>query len=279
MIAKKYQPKRGKPLRSPKKAAPAVAMVRKEVAKQISKAQENKLAMKLGKATNAVGSSFVEYIYPRCTIDPHLRGLLPPVIDGTDTNQRVGNSISPKVLKIRGLVYINWAITQSTDFTVRMMVLTNKTVKDQTQLTQIGTADFAPTILWDGQASPPTATAYQGCQPYYNQLPINRRQWNVLFDRPLHLRKSLMWPGSGGGPQQSTVYPNHGVPFEFVLTAKHLPAKLQYASGLGNSYPTNFAPVLAMGWTDNTGGISVGDPNQDEIVSIQWTSSLIYEDS
>jgi len=252
--------------------------VKQEIKKQISKATENKLCMINGKADTSVGSSYSEYIIPKVGDGYDLRGLLPRIQEGTEGFERVGNSITPKVLKVKGIITYDWPVPKSHDYTVRLMVLTSKLVKDQDELTVVGN-QYTKTLLWNGQAAAPVP--YLGCQPYYNTLPVNRRAWNVLFDKQIHLRKGLgVLAGEETNPSQQEVFcsPTRAVPFEFILTQKHLPAKLLYQDP-SESVPTNFAPVLAMGWCDNTLATSVGDDTHDSDVAIQWTSSLIYEDA
>lgn len=255
------------------------AAVKVEVAKQLSKSQENKLAMINGLSNTAVGTPYIEYVAQQIDINPNLRGLLPRISDGTDAFQRLGNSITPKVLKIRGLVYFIRTEEFAHDLTLRLMVLTHRSIKNQDELTGSTTTNYTDTLLWNGQTG--DAVAYGGNEPYYNQLPINRRAWNVLGDKQIHLRKAFSWPGAtvtNASQGETFMSPTRSVPFEFVLTQKQLPAKLLY-QGPGTDVPTNFAPVLAMGWADNTRTLQVGTDTNTNIVGIQWTSSLIYEDA
>lgn len=267
--------------------------VRKIVKKEIARSNENKIVMINGNANTPIGNDYPgtgEDLAPAIRDNTYFRGLLPRISDGTDAFQRVGNSITPKVLKVRGLVYFNPDVIASSswDFTLRLMVLTHKSQKNQDELTRssvppvtvppsVGQVPYWNSLIWNAQTG--TSVPYLGLQPYYNQLPLNRRNWNVLMDRQITLRKGLgdsaITPVSAAETFKS---PTRAVPFEFVLTQKQLPAKLQY-NGPGTDIPTNFAPVLAMGWVSNDGSLSVTNTVQDPTVQIQWTSSLIYEDA
>lgn len=264
--------------------------VRKIVKSEIARSNENKLVMINGQVNTPVGNDYNENLAPAIADNTYFRGLLPRIADGTDAYQRLGNSITPKVLKVRGLVYFNSGTiaAPSWDFTLRLMVLTHKSQKNQDELTKssvppvtvppsVGQVAYYSTLLWNGQTG--TAVDYKGLAPYYNTLPINRKNWNVLADRQISLRKGLgdaaITPVSAGETFKS---PTRAVPFEFVLTQKQLPAKLLY-QGPGTDIPTNFAPVLALGWVDNCASIPIGTTAQDPTVQIQWTSSLIYEDA
>ena len=252
--------------------------VKVEVAKQLAKSLENKMCMINGRGANngtPIGTTYLEQAYQQLNDDTMFRGLIPRISDGTDAYQRMGNSITPKVLKIKGLLYFPYAVPESYDLTVRLMVVTHKSQKNQDELTS-GAQNYFSTLMWNPITAQPVA--YLGCEPYYNQLPVNRRQWNVLSDKQIHMRKSLGDAASANPSLGETFMSStRSVPFEIVLTQKHLPAKLLYQAP-GGDIPTNFAPVLAIGWTDNTGFISVGTTNTP-IVAIQWTSSLIFEDA
>lgn len=267
--------------RKPRRKAPKVSKaVKVEVAKQLSKSQENKLALINGLSNTAVGTQYLEYVSQQIEINSRFRGLLPRISDGTDAFQRMGNSITPKVLKIKGLLYFIRTNPFAQDLTVRVMVVTHRSIKNQDELTSgVSATNYATTLLWNGQTAQPVA--YLGNEPYYNQLPINRRAWNVLADKQIHLRKGYSWPGAtvtNESQGETFMSPTRSVPFEIVLTQKQLPAKLLYQAP-GSDVPTNFAPVLAMGWADNTHTYQVPDSVDANIVGIQWTSSLIYEDA
>jgi len=236
-----------------------------------------------GQVNTPVGNDYAEDLAPAIRDNTYFRGLLPRIADGSDGYQRMGNTITPKVLKVKGLVYFNYDVigSSSWDFTLRLMVVTHKSQRNQDELTAAsiapGTAPgYYKTLLWNGQVAQPTT--YEGCQPYYDMLPINRRAWHVLEDKHIHLRKGLsdtaVTPSSAGETFKS---PTRAVPFEFVFTQKQLPAKLLYQTP-GNDVPTNFAPVLAMGWVSNDGSIQIGNSVLDATVQVQWTSTLIYED-
>lgn len=264
--------------RKPRRKAPKVSKaVKVEVAKQLSKGLENKMIMRNGNADVAVGITYQEFVKMAITADTDFRQLVPRLTDGTDAYNRVGNSITPKVLKIRGIVFINGNVIPSLDYTLRLMVVTSKLQKETTALTTTGS--YYTTLLWNPQVAFPVA--YLGGDPYYNQLPINRRAWNVLADKQIHLRKGFPWPGATvTSPSEGETFmsPTRSVPFEIVLTQKQLPAKFLYQAP-GSDFPTNFAPVLAVGFTDNTGMNTVGSVALDSNVQIQWQSSLIYEDA
>ena len=253
------------------------SMVKQEVAKQISKKTENKLIMENGIANTPVGTDYVEYVTPRVDI---IRPLLPKLDVGTELFNRVGGVIEPKALKLRGTVFFDWTtlpvVVSSRDCSLRLMILTHKSQRSMPELVANPSAVYTNTLMWNGQAG--DSVAYQGCVPYYNQLPVNRKSWNVIEDRIIHLRKGLGNLTSGGAGE-TFMSPTRSHNFEIVLTAKDLPASLKYDGGLGTIYPTNFAPVFCFGWVDNSDNIPIGTTDHDKVIRIEYQTSLIYEDS
>jgi len=254
-----------------------VAIVKRELAKAI----ENKLIMENGllntPISNGLGGNYVQSILPRIDTTSTYP-VLPKLNVGTEAYQRVGTSVKPLVIKIKGTIYYSYdtPAIASRDLSVRLMILTNKSSKFMPDLVANPTNLYTNTLLWNGQVG--DSTAYQGCQPYYNTLPINNRQWNVITDRKYNMLKGL---GTGAVPSNGEVFLSgaRSHQFEIVLTSKHLPASLKYDGGLGTVYPTNYAPVMYMGFVDNTGEMIIGDTNSDRILDIQYTVTMIYEDA
>lgn len=262
------------------KATTAVAQaVKTEVAKQIAKKSENKLIMEVGLANTNISADYpIEWVPPQIAGSSAFRPVLPAIGQGTDANQRIGLNITPKALKLKGTVSFSYDLGFSSDYCLRLMVLTNKSTKTMPALINNSGSVFSDTLMWDGQTA--NGIAYSGCQPYFNMLPINNKCWNVLEDRLVHMRKGLGGAGSIAPPYDGETFmsPTRSFNFEFLLTSKDMPASLKYNSD-ADIYPTNFAPVLAMGWVDQTGGlqVSTGGVHQKD-VAIEWTSYLIYED-
>lgn len=254
--------------------------VKQEVAKQISKKAENKLIYQVGNTNQPISSTYpVEWVGPGVTqTTVPLRPLLPAMVSGTEGNQRLGLNVSPKVLKIRGTIGFNYDAISSEDYSVRLMVVTNRSQKSMPPLVADAAGVYSSTLMWDGQKA--EGTPYLGCAPYYNTLPINNKSWNVLDDRIIHLRKGLGEVIGTNNESQGEVFMSstRSATFEIVLTQKELPATLKYESDT-SPYPTNYAPVLCIGWVDNTNAISPGDTLHNKEVYVQWTSYMIYEDN
>ena len=251
------------------------------VEKAISKKTENKLIMENGKANTIVGLDYspAEYILPRIDTTSTYP-LLPKLNVGTELYERVGGQIEPKVLKLRGTIYFDFTalgtsyISRCLD--LRLMVLTNKSQRSMPDLLANTGNLYTDTLLWNGQAG--DSVDYKGCAPYYNQMPINRKSWNVIEDRIIHLRKGL---GSSvvGGAGEVFTSPQRSYTFEIVLTSKDLPATLKYDGGFSTIYPTNFAPVFYIGFVDTQGSMPIGNTASDNVVRFQYQTSLIFEDA
>ena len=278
--AKKSAPKKTK---APKKSAPKMTeqAVKTIVAKAFSKKIENKLIMENGKANTIVGGDYTptEYILPRIDTTSTYP-LLPKLNTGTEPYERVGGSISPKALKLRGTIFFtfdalgNNSLSKCLD--LRLMVVTNKSQRSMPDLLANAGNQYTDTLLWNGQAG--DSTDYKGCAPYYNQMPINRKSWNVIEDRIIHLRKGL---GSSviGGAGETFMSSQRSYTFEIVLTAKDLPSTLKYDGGFGTIYPTNFAPVFYIGFVDVQGSTPIGNTASDKAVRMEYQTSLIFEDA
>lgn len=250
--------------------------VKNAVKHELSKAAENKYITRLGSANATIGTSYgSEFVTPAIPLNSSVRPLLPTIVEGTDANQRIGNTITPKYLKVKCHVTFSNDITQSAIRDVRFMFLKNKSVKDTAMLTSdtAGVPNYALELLWNGQTATPTD--YKGCEPYYNKLPINRKQWDVVEDKIVRIAKSESdtSPSANGVKAITSQYAQ-----EFEVSIP-LPAKLYYDGGPGVTYPSNFAPVLAIGWVDPMMTTTVGTTDHPKDVMVQWTSSLSFEDA
>jgi len=256
------------------------ATVKTIVEKTISRKTENKLIMENGRANTPVGGNYAEYILPRIDTTQGYP-LLPALNVGTELFNRVGGVIEPKALKLRGTLFFDYTNTDAASraLDIRLMVLTNKSQRSMSELITNTGSQYTNTLMWNGQAG--DSTSYQGCQPYYNHLPVNRKSWNVIEDRIIHLRKGLGVAATPLPPSSGEVFmsPQRSYTFEIVLTSKDLPATLKYDGGVGTIYPTNFAPVFYIGFVDVVGAMAVGDINSDKVVQFQYETSLIFEDS
>jgi hypothetical protein len=247
--------------------------VKAEVAKQIARKTENKLIMENGKAKSPLGTNYIEHVEPEITVG-RLRPVLPALAEGVDPNQRIGAQVAPKVIKIRGTLCFDSAAVPAFAADVRIMVCTNKQQRFMPDLLADTGGQYSNTLLWDGSTGNPAQ--YKGAQPYYNLLPVNNKAWKVLHDQVVHLRTSTgPVPQPTGNVFLGTQYSKD---FEIVLTTADLPAQLKYDGGLGIAYPTNFAPILAIGWTYPNSFIPAGSADFDKIINLQYTVSMIYED-
>lgn len=247
--------------------------VKAEVAKQIARKTENKLVMENGLSKIPLGTTYTEYVTPTIKTTS-LRPALPALVEGVDPNQRVGAAVAPKVIKIRGTLCFANDYVEGFAADVRIMVVTSKQQRFMADLIADPGGQYSNALLWDGQTGQPAQ--YKGGQPYYNLLPVNNKAWKVLHDQVVHLRNS-----NGALPSpafQDFVGTQYSKDFEIVLTAADIPAELKYNGGLGIKYPTNFAPILAIGWTYPDTAISAVDLAYEKVITLQYTVSMIYED-
>lgn len=186
-----------------------------------------------------------------------------PISQGADSNQRIGDRIRPKWLKVSGTVAIDTAYMNSTLPTVsldpiecRVLCLHQKDVKSSSGgSAQIDTSRLLR--LSDG--APYTGGIYD------NQMPVNTDKFRVVYDRKIRLV-----------PQQGQVYdgvlPQAYRDFSFKIKC---PASLSFDGGNGN-VPNNFAPFVCLGYNYPSGR---GADIANTPVKLSYTTHLIYEDA
>lgn len=198
--------------------------------------------------------------------------LLPPVFQGTEDNQRLGNIISPTSLRVKGVVRLKpdlVANQQGTNIKVVIYVLTHVSLKDYDNL--YANNDFTQ-LLNDGNNN---TVAFRG-NVAFKDLEVSKQYYKVLKRKVITLRYSGSIPLSATNVSIDNSHTWYGE-YSFDLS-KHLPAKLKYPEQLASpgsavNFPTNFAPFMCMGYYD------FKDPN--DLTSMPTTSytNQYYETS
>lgn len=178
--------------------------------------------------------------------------LLPPLSQGTGDNDRIGNRITPKGLLVTVNVYLNDAANTppQTILLPRILCLRDKINNDSAGLA----VDFSH-LLDHGQGE----HAFNG-NLYDYRSPINRDAFIVLKDI-----KTILCMGSA---EMNNMYIRT---FKFWIKC---PKTLEYNDG--QTYPTNFAPFICMGFAEGNGAV----PTDGYLgVVMDHTSTLYYEDA
>jgi len=198
--------------------------------------------------------------------------LIPPVFQGTEDNQRLGNQITPVSLRVKGVVRLKpdvIANQQGTNIKVVIYVLTHTSLKDYENL--YARNDFTQ-LLNDGNNN---TEAFRG-NVAYKDLEVSKQYYKVLKRKVITLRYSGSVPISATNVSIDNSHSWYGE-YTFDLS-KHLPAKFKYPEQLASpgtsiNFPTNFAPFMAIGYYNYL------DPN--DLTSVATTSLInqFYETS
>lgn len=182
--------------------------------------------------------------------------VLPPISQGTDYNERVGNKIRPKRLEYRLRVALNESANLTTPYHVDIWVLTAKRCKSYNLPGGLG-ANIPITALLDGGNGVPYS--YDG-STMHALLPLNKEYFTSLGHRRFKLT--------------TTTVENHkGQSFMDIVMRVKCPKSLIYD---GLSYPENFAPFTVCGWSRDDG--VTPDPTSLHVTVTGW-SILYYEDA
>lgn len=201
--------------------------------------------------------------------------VLPQIQNGTGQNGRIGHSIRPLRLVIKGYVcYHTDALVASAAYLsasmlgARLFLFQDKTNRSYTN----GITNYQ--ILDAGGTSANfTGTAMQWV------LPHNNDQFKFFVDRRMKILKPFGYTNSTAPTNATDITSFNNTmfhPFTITLKQKQLPAVIQYDDTLSNSYPTNFSPFLALGYCD------LLNKTADVINSrlgMEFSATLYYEDA
>lgn len=198
--------------------------------------------------------------------------LLPTVTVGTAQNDRIGNKIRPIRLEITGYVsYYTDALTSNTD--AKMLGARLFCFQDKTTRSYANSIYNFNLLNLGGTSSNFTGTAMNWVSPH------NKEQFIFFADRKMIIQKPF---GTTNNSSPTTSNAITGMdkslfhPFKIVLTKKHLPAIFQYDQADNLSYPTNFAPYMALGYCDLMGKSPDSTTNQ---LVMEFNSTLYYKDA
>lgn len=191
--------------------------------------------------------------------------LIPPVAQGTNINERIGDRVRPMSCVLNLVVSTNVG-NPSQDAMLRVMMVTDRSIKGYAYAS---TASIAYGSLIDGGGSP---RQYVGV-PVDNLTPINSRQFVTHHDKLVHLQKSQ---GVTNNSNTTTVGNNVSAGsrtlHHFRLKVP-LPKVLKYDQEL-DPYPSNAAPLLCIGFAQHDGGTIV--PNT---ILYQGYVTMRFEDA
>jgi len=171
---------------------------------------------------------------------------LPRTDQGVDEHNRIGDSLNPVSCTVHlDLTAPTFGNNNSIDKTVHIFLLQCTSVKDMDNFSAVPITS----LLEDGNGS---NTSFNGTVQNA-MMPVNRKNFQVLKHKKFRLVKGFGKPnGSSGtdpaGLTDSAITPSAS--YKHLAMRVKLPKKLKY-SAHGSKYPTNAAPFLVIGWTNN----------------------------
>lgn len=190
------------------------------------------------------------------------------IADGTNAQQRVGDRVKPKSLKVSGVVsFDNNDLNTSQDIYVRVVIAAQKNIKVGSAVTGGVDTDHLLRPAFAGLDQ----IAFDGNTLNLN-MPINKELFRVYYDKIHKLTSAQVSTGIVGF---GSVEANAGYSKRWSYKFKKLPASLTYDDGNGD-WANNFAPFLAIGYAFSDG--TAPDTVTTRIRS-SVTSLLEYEDA
>jgi len=230
-----------------------------KVKRMISRSQETKMA------SNEYGYTLFN---SAISSSSDLISVLPAITRGTDENYRIGTTIRPIKMVIRGYInYNTYANTNvnASEILTRMFLVQDKAVKCYTDK-----SNFSLDLLDKGGLP----EQFTGTALNY-LLPHNNQRHKFLADKKHVILKPYGFFGTSTTPMAS-VHTSMFRPFTITLTRKQLPASLIYDENESVSHPINFAPYLALGYADAFNGTPDTTATQ---LGISFVSTLYYKDA
>ena len=195
--------------------------------------------------------------------------LLPAIASGIGQNQRIGDSIEPIKLVIRGYLVYSTSIVTYID--ARMILARMFCFQDKsTRSYALSSANYQLIDL-GGSSGPFTGTQMSVISPKNTDMFTFYADKKFKFIKPYGLT-------NGGVQNNALVSPNNTLwhPFTITLTKKQIPAHLKFDAGLSTNFPVNFAPYLAVGYADLLGASPDVANTQ---IQMEFCSTLYYKDS
>lgn len=183
---------------------------------------------------------------------------------GSTAGQRRGDKISPKSLKVRGVLSLNYAGTppvSRADIYARVIIASQKDVRTGAQVLA-GSVDTG-TLLRPGFGATADQVPFNG-HPQELLYDINRDKFRVYYDKIIKFTQVA----------ETSVEANPRFSARWSYNFKKLPARLTYDESNGD-WANNFAPFVAIGYAYSDG--SAADVVGTKLISNIY-SQLQFED-
>lgn len=193
--------------------------------------------------------------------------ILPPVTEGTDGHQRIGDKINAKYLIVKG--HLQYDAGFQGNFappsTVRILLLSQRNIKISSDVSSRADVEH---LLKDNIGTD-LARAYTGTM-FDNLAPINKDLFTVHMDRKIKMLPQL-YTGLGN-TQDTNTKTLSGTQRTYMFVKKiRVPKTLHFDDGNGST-PNNFAPFVCMGGVcdDNAGAFSLSTPYRLTVQSVLY---------
>jgi len=185
---------------------------------------------------------------------------------GTNSSERIGQTVKPRSCHIRGTIGLT-SDQLTADIMVYMYVFTSNKFKNYPTLV----SNFSVNDMLDtGLSSTTNPTGFALVATY----PPEKESIRLLNKKTFHLQKGYGFQNSGGATDTGA---GGGAPTmrHFNIKIK-CPATLKYDDSVAPSHATNFAPVVCFGYY-HTDGTSPDVVNR--AITINMRSELYYDDA
>lgn len=157
---------------------------------------------------------------------------------GNTEQQRMGDRVKPKSLKVKGIVSLNTAYPAASaqPLYVRILILSQKDIK-------VGSAVLGGSVDTSNLLLPAFAGTGNDQAPFAGTTqdllyPVNKQKFRVYMDKVIKLTPTV---------SASAKEANPGYCAKYSYRFKSLPTSLTYDDGSGD-WANNFAPFICMGY-------------------------------
>lgn len=176
------------------------------------------------------------------------------IVQGTNDNQRIGDSIKPIVCKAHFTFYFNTDTTNNQDLLVNFWVVRSKAAKAPQQVVSLSGGNFLK--LGNGTNVDPNNPSQPQMLTCVSQYPLNKDAYTVLMHQNFRMRKGY---GASAGTSVGTYIAPTGtlasedlrtITYSWSPATHHFDATLPAAY---RDYPTNDLPLVLI-WATNADG-------------------------
>lgn len=185
--------------------------------------------------------------------------ILGSIPEGTGSNERLGDRVKPKALRIRGVLGLNPDYNPNNKpMIATVMILSCKDKKTNALVTAgAGLADLLKPNIGGTTQVPWDGTTFR------STFPVNQGKFRVHYQRQFRIA-----PGSLAGGTREFDY------IKWKYSFKSMPASLSWDEGTGDDC-NNFAPFVVIGWCYTDGSAADVVPRLVSNIS----SVFSYEDA